>query len=493
MKRYKNIKLLLVLCAGIVCCFFSCGKEDTSDNTIETYVVNTEVISGPSGNINFGGTYTGVGREENIDEKGFIYSNQHNPPTFSDMIIICPSSFSKDMTSDLKVGETYYVRAYLICNNKKDTIYGNTVEFVYNPIPFEVVTNEATIDPEDMSFHISANVKGSFIERGFVYSCENIVPTIEKDSLVTVSSYLFEANIIARELYKKYYARAFIVTAKDTIYGNVVEIPPFKPTEYAGMRLVWSDEFNRDGAPDPAKWAFENGFVRNQELQWYQGKNASCKNGKLIIRGEIERVKNPNYVAGSGDWKRNREYAEYTSASLNTNGRFEFKYGRVEVRAKFPTASGSWPAIWTLGRWYEWPFNGEIDIFEYYSSYIYANACWGSNKRWSGVWDSARYPLSEIKGSDAEWENNFHVWRMDWDENAIHLYLDDMLLNTIDVTATWNGNPPDLPEGKGTNPFRNHPHYILLNLAIGSNGGTPDNAAFPLLYYVDYVRVYQKE
>ncbi len=477
---------------GILLCIFACSKNeiDPSDSN-EMYKVDTEVISGTSGDIIFRGNYTGS--DEYIDEMGFLYSNRHNPPTFSDVKIICLSTFSKDMKSDLKIGETYYVCAYLICNG--DTIYGDVETFEYKSDTFEIVTNEAIVNSEDMSFRVSGTIKGSkpIIKRGFVYSNEDTLPSLRKDSFVFVNSYVFEANIIVRELYQKYFVRAFVATSNDTIYGNVVEIPPFKPTEYEGMRLVWSDEFNVDGAPDPGKWGFEYGFVRNNELQWYQSENALCVDGKLIIRGEKERIKNPNYVAGSGDWKKNREYAKYTSASLNTKGHFDFKYGRVEVRAKFPTASGAWPAIWTLGRWYEWPFNGEIDIFEYYSSYIYANACWGSNKRWNGVWDSARYPLATIKGNDTEWEDRFHIWRMDWNENEINLYLDDMLLNTIDVTSTWNGSPSDLPDGKGTNPFRNHPHYILLNLAIGSNGGTPDDSAFPLFYYIDYVRVYQKE
>ena len=68
--------------------------------------------------------------------------------------------------------------------------------------------------------------------------------------------------------------------------GMLLKFLPFKPTEYEGMRLVWSDEFNVDGTPDPGKWGFEYGFVRNNELQWYQSENASCVDGKLIIRGE---------------------------------------------------------------------------------------------------------------------------------------------------------------------------------------------------------------
>lgn len=123
--------------------------------------------------------------------------------------------------------------------------------------------------------------------------------------------------------------------------------------------------------------------------------------------------------------------------------------------------------------------------------HVHANVCWGSNSRWNAVWNSQKVPFSEIKGNNSRWEEQFHVWRMDWDENVMNLYLDDRLLNSIDLNQTWNGSPWDLPDGKGINPFRNHPHYIILNLAIGSNGGTPDLSAFPLSYEVDYVRYYK--
>ena len=113
---------------------------------------------------------------------------------------------------------------------------------------------------------------------------------------------------------------------------------PFEPEEYKNdMKLVWSDEFNNTGAPDANYWNFENGFLRNEELQWYKGENAECRGGALVITGKKERVVNPKYVPGSSNWKTNREYAEYTSTSMTTYGKFDFQYGRLEVRAKIPT------------------------------------------------------------------------------------------------------------------------------------------------------------
>lgn len=136
--------------------------------------------------------------------------------------------------------------------------------------------------------------------------------------------------------------------------------------QYEGWELVWNDEFDVDGVPNPEIWDYEVGFSRNEELQWYQANNAVCEDGFLKIEGRREQVLNPNYVAGSSDWKKNREYAEYTSASITTGQSKSWLYGRFEVRAKIPTELGSWPAIWLLGIEKEWPASGEIDMMEYY-------------------------------------------------------------------------------------------------------------------------------
>lgn len=262
------------------------------------------------------------------------------------------------------------------------------------------------------------------------------------------------------------------------------------PKQYDGWELVWHDEFDKDGEVDASSWSFEQGFVRNNELQWYQEDNAYCKDGLLIIEGRKERVKNPKYNPESKSWRENREYAEYTSSSIKTKGKREFKYGRFEVRAKIPVASGSWPAIWTLGTSQKWPSCGEIDVMEYYriggEPHILANAAWGNKKGSSPKWDSSKNPFSKFLQKDSDWVSKFHIWRMDWDQEFIRLYLDDELLNEIPLSATVNGE-----HGEYINPFK-QPHYILLNLAMGSNGGDIDDSALPMKYEIDYVRVYQK-
>jgi beta-glucanase (GH16 family) len=258
-------------------------------------------------------------------------------------------------------------------------------------------------------------------------------------------------------------------------------------------QLVWSDEFNTDGALDSSVWNFEQGYARNEEAQWYQSDNAICKDGLLIIEARKEESrKNPLYVPGSNDWRKKREFIGYTSSSVTTAGKKEFLYGRFEIKARIPVAKGAWPAIWTLGSGLEWPSCGEIDIMEYYQikgkPHILANAAWGTDKHWHAKWDSQATSYSHFTDKDIDWASKFHIWRMDWDEESIKLFLDDELLNEIPLKNTVNGKI-----GKGINPFTK-PQYLLLNLAIGGiNGGPIDEAALPMKYEIDYVRVYQKE
>jgi beta-glucanase (GH16 family) len=259
---------------------------------------------------------------------------------------------------------------------------------------------------------------------------------------------------------------------------------PASEKNNSAYKLVWADEFNYQGAPDPNKWTYERGFVRNQELQWYQPENARCENGMLIIEARRERKANPDYKPGGNSRRGSREYAEYTSASVTTRGLHSWQYGRFEMGGRIDTRPGLWPAFWTLGVQGRWPGNGEIDIMEYYRGLLLANVAWGSKQPWQAKWDDSKKPLTEF--GDPDWSKKFHVWRMDWDDRSIKLYVDDLLLNSTDLKDTVN------EDQEAKNPFH-QPHYIILNLAIGgTSGGDPSRTEFPARFEVDYVRVYQK-
>ncbi len=250
----------------------------------------------------------------------------------------------------------------------------------------------------------------------------------------------------------------------------------------AGYRMVWHDEFDAAGRPDAAGWTYETGFVRNEELQLYRPENAVVKDGMLVIEARREKVANPGYRPDGRGWRQQRPFADYTSASVTTKGLHSWLYGRFEMRARIDTRAGLWPAFWTLGASGRWPAGGEIDIMEYYRGMLLANAAWlGADGR--PEWDDTRKPITDF---GPEWSSKFHIWRMDWDDKSIRLYVDGRLLNDVDVTKTINQDVAH------DNPFH-HPQYIIINLAVGGgSGGDPSGTEFPARYEIDWVRVYQK-
>jgi len=256
------------------------------------------------------------------------------------------------------------------------------------------------------------------------------------------------------------------------------------PADEPGWKLVWADEFDHDGRPDPANWTYEQGFVRNEELQWYREENASCAGGLLVIEARRERLPRPAVDPREPDWARRRDAIDYTSASLTTRGLHSWRYGRFDCRARIDTRSGLWPAIWTCGDTGPWPHGGEIDVMEYYQGMVLANVFWGGPRRWEPRSRVHRFAVKDF--GDPDWGSRFHDWRMDWSAEAIEITLDGRPLCRFDLDATEN------EDRRGGNPLR-RPQHLLLSLAIGSQGGDPTETAFPARFEVDYVRVFERD
>jgi beta-glucanase (GH16 family) len=264
------------------------------------------------------------------------------------------------------------------------------------------------------------------------------------------------------------------------------------PTSYDGYTQVWADEF-AGNAVDFQKWGFDlgngDGGWGNGELQHYRVENASVDNGMLIIEA---RKHQPALDGG----------IRFTSSKLKTAGKFEFKYGRVDIRAVVAEGQGLWSAGWMLGANHSqigWPYSGEIDIVDTIGGVrggIPQDGMIVHNMYWNATGSDKNQPYSpaninlngsaEVRINDSNegetFSNKFHVFSIIWDKNKIQFQVDGVNTESVNLTNTL------------ADTFRN-PFYLILNVAVGGAwpGSPGDNMNFPDGMLVDYVRVYQED
>jgi beta-glucanase (GH16 family) len=236
-------------------------------------------------------------------------------------------------------------------------------------------------------------------------------------------------------------------------------------------KLIWADEFNYSGLPDSTKWNYQTGNSGwgNHELEYYTSnrpENARVENGLLVIEARKE-----DYLG-----------ARYTSARLDSKSKGDWKYGRIEVKAKIPAGKGMWPAIWmlpTTSSYGGWPHSGEIDVMEnvgYWPDSVFGSVHTGSFNH--------RIGTQKTKGIfHKDFANDFHVYAIDWTPEQIVFFLDGVpyheFKNDHQGSEHW--------------PF-DQPFRLLLNVAVGGDWGGKqgvDDNIFPQKMLVDYVRVYQ--
>jgi beta-glucanase (GH16 family) len=242
--------------------------------------------------------------------------------------------------------------------------------------------------------------------------------------------------------------------------------------------LTWSDEFNQaNGSPaDASKWVRETGGGGwgNDELEYYTARpqNAYQQDGNLVIK-----VLQEKYTGADGVTR------NYTSARLKTLGKFAQAYGRFEARIRIPRGQGIWPAFWMLGEDIDkvrWPSSGEIDIMENIGrepAHVYGTI---HGPGYSGTKSlGASFSLMPPQ----PFADDFHLYAVEWEPDAIRFYVDDHLYETR--------TSKDLPAGAKW--VYDHPFFMLLNVAVGGDWpGAPDaSSVFPQEMLVDYVRVYR--
>ena len=238
-------------------------------------------------------------------------------------------------------------------------------------------------------------------------------------------------------------------------------------------QLVWSDEFDADGLPDPSRWAYDTARNRqgwfNNERQYYAEArlaNSRVLDGSLVLTARAERLR------AAPDWGGQA----YSSARLHTEGLASWTYGYFEVRARLPCARGSWPAIWMLGSQGEWPDRGELDIVEHVGH--------RPGRVLSTVHTRSGF-AGEGKGGGTEVPTActaFHVYQMLWTPDLVRFGVDGI----EHARYTKSG------DGARQWPF-DAPQFLILNIAVGGDlGGRVVVRDFPAAMVVDYVRVYQR-
>jgi beta-glucanase (GH16 family) len=265
------------------------------------------------------------------------------------------------------------------------------------------------------------------------------------------------------------------LTCSISLSGPVSAEEKFETSPANKLKLVWSDEFDGDSL-NYSRWGVqENAFGGgNAELQIFtdRAKNVRVENGHLVLEAHRDNAG----VSGT--------VREYSSGRLRTKHRGDWKYGRIEVRAKMPIGQGIWPAIWMLptdDKYGGWALSGEIDIMEYR----------GQNPKqvlgtlhYGGGWPNNKYSGAEFDLQSGAFNEDFHTFAIDWQEGKIVWSIDGKPWQT---QTKWHSD-----NGKFPAPFDQRFH-LLLNLSVGGHFvGAPNNTTtFPQKFLIDYVRVYQ--
>lgn len=252
-------------------------------------------------------------------------------------------------------------------------------------------------------------------------------------------------------------------------------------TEY---ELVWADEFDYEGLPDSYYWGYDEGYIRNNELQDYKGADLNyswVEDGKLIIKAD----KDPH--DGVNQWTGEPYHFEYSSAEVRSLKTVTIHYGRLDVFAKIPIGKGIWPAIWMMpvdDKYGGWPNSGEIDIMEY---------VWGDNSGHNEIFATVHTTDTNVNGNtiasgtvtSETLDTEFHLYSLVWDKNYLQVLFDDKVIFNYQRTGatpiTW--------------PF-DQPFYLIMNIAVGGSWGGIwgiDDSIFPAKMEIDYVRYYKKK
>ena len=405
----------------------------------------------------------------NNAEQGFVYSTEIQP-TLADIQVNVNGANITTTVEGLTPNTNYYVRSFMT-NNFGD-FYGNEVDFT--TVAGQIVLN--TFDVTDVTENsvvsgaeIVSDGNTTITSRGV---CWSISPNPTISDVVVIdngSNNTFTSLIEGLSPNTQYYVRSYATNEFDTFYGNEIEFNTICEFDYdedgicdsddEDDVLVWSDEFDGNGVININHWNYETGGGGwgNQEVQTNTNSlnNLYKENGILNIKA----IKESN--------------GTYTSARITTQDKFEFKYGRVKIRAKLPTTQGTVPKLWMLGAnifQVGWPECGEIGVMEQKvnKEIIKSKLVWKLSDGNTATYENEATNLTS---------NEFHIYSIYWTSTSVKAYIDGEEYLSINISDLYAFGED---------------FFLIFNLAMGgTNGGAIDLDFTQDTMEVDYVRVYQ--
>lgn len=442
-EKYVKIFLTLILVSLLV----SCSKSDDDESYTPNFTFIEDVDD--SNKIVFSNTSIGEYLYMQYDFGNGSVSDKENTNT-------------NDKTAFYSGKGDYQVQLTLWGLNNESSNFKTVTKTVSIENDVFVASYTFSIDDTKPNYVVLDNTTTGDYDR-ISWQYNDVV--ITGDDIDETEIYLYRAKIYEIELHVYRGDYEEVITKNITIAKD-------DPDYWDNMSLVWSDEF--DGlSVDTDNWTFEvgngdNGWGNNELENYTDGDNAEIVDGNLVITAKKI---NDSKTVGA-----------YTSTRIISQGKQSFIYGRMEIRAKLPSGTGIWPAIWMLGEDISsvgWPECGEIDIMEYVGyepDVVHATVHTASGYGSDG--DGSSKTLESA-------EEEFHIYGLLWDEDELNFYIDtpDNITHTYAPSTKTEANWPF-----------DKPQFFILNVAVGGDWGGAqgiDNSIFPQTMEVDYVRVYQ--
>ncbi|MDF1546612.1 MAG: family 16 glycosylhydrolase [Bacteroidales bacterium] len=410
------------------------------------------------------------------DLKKVALKNGEPLPTLKDFLKTGMQQEKTRLVCELKKSVISDERSRLLARNVMKIVRESKAQawIVYISFDYSILKQILEIDPSTATMYLGGDVDPVQLKTDGNIGADYHYSVFQRNCDWISTAHYYGIKVNAWTVDDSLVADYLIAHNIDFITTNEPEIALknwFPTKKLATKELVWCDEFNYKGLPDSTKWSYQVGGHGwgNNELQYYtmaDTQNVSVVNGCLFITARKQQLENK----------------EYTSTRLISKNKGNWKYGKIEIRARLPKGRGLWPAIWMLptdNKYGGWLASGEIDIMEhvgYLLDFLFQTVHTKSFNHMIGTQVSKGIKMSDVY-------NDFHIYSIDWQQDKIDFYIDN------NRCLTFKNSHKSFGEWPFDQQF-----YLLMNIAVGGGWGGKkgiDNTIFPATMEIDYVRVFQ--